>query len=287
MEPDRAGARPDRAEAGENSRETSPRLAPLAEFDARGIRGVLTDLDDTLTTHGRLDPAAFTAMNRLQAAGVAVVPVTGRSAGWCDMIVRTWPVDAVIGETGAFWMLREGGGVNVHYTMDEAALAARSRRDEIAARVLAELPQARLAGDQPYRLVDLAIDIAEAVSPPLPAVQVQHIVEIMRSEGMHAQPSSIHVNGWFGEFDKGRASLRLLAEHFGDTDNAAQDRWVCIGDAPNDAPLFAAFRNSVGVANLRERVDLMPVLPAWTTQASYGAGFAELAQRLLAARAGE
>lgn len=273
----------DRSEA--RTEALKSRLAPLAGFDARGICGVLTDLDDTLTTGGRLDPIAFDALHRLQAAGIAVVPVTGRSAGWCDMIVRIWPVDAVIGETGAFWMVREGGSVKVRYTMDEASLAARSRRDEIAARVLAEVPQARLAGDQPYRLVDLAIDIAEAVSPPLLAPQVQRVVEIMHSEGMHAQPSSIHVNGWFGEFDKGRASLRLLAEHFGDAGETAQQRWVCIGDAPNDAPLFAAFRNSVGVANLLERVEQMPVLPAWITQAAYGAGFVELAERLIAAHA--
>jgi len=260
------------------------RLQPLAAFDARGVRGVLTDLDDTLSTDGRLDPDAFASMARLQAAGLRVVPVTGRSAGWCDHFVRMWPVDAVIGETGAFYMLRQGGSVRTVFTPDEAALqAARTRRDAIAAEVLREVPEAALAGDQPYRLVDLAIDVAEAV-PPLPAQRVARIVEILRSHGMHAQPSSIHVNGWFGEFDKGRTARRLLAEVFGDDDDAARDRWVCVGDAPNDAPLFAAFRNSVGVANLMDRIDRMPVLPAWITRAPSGAGFAELAAHLLAAR---
>jgi len=262
----------------------SDRLRPLSGFDARGIRGVLTDLDDTLSTDGRLDPRAFAAMERLQAAGLRVVPVTGRSAGWCDHFVRMWPVDAVIGETGAFYMLREGGAVHTVFAPDAAALeAARTRRDAIAAEVLREVPEAALAGDQPYRLVDLAIDIAEAV-PPLAAPRIARIVELLHAQGMHAQPSSIHVNAWFGEFDKGRTAARLLAEVFGDADDAARERWVCVGDAPNDAPLFATFRNSVGVANIAERIDRMPVLPAWITQAPSGAGFAELAAHLLAAR---
>src|SRR5690606_2595683 len=127
------------------------------------------------------------AMSRLQAAGFRVVPVTGRSAGWCDHFVRMWPVDAVIGETGAFYMLRQGGGVRVVFTPDEAALkAARARREAIAAAVLHEVPEAALAGDQPYRLVDLAIDIAEAV-PPLPAPRVARIAELLRAHGMRAQ----------------------------------------------------------------------------------------------------
>jgi HAD superfamily hydrolase (TIGR01484 family) len=259
-------------------------VRPLAEFDARGIHGVLTDLDDTLSTDGRLDPEAFAAMNRLREAGLRVVPVTGRSAGWCDHFVRMWPVDAVIGETGAFYMLREGGGVRTVFTPDPAALeAARTRRGPIAEEVLREVPEAALAGDQPYRLVDLAIDIAEAV-PPVAPERVARIVALLRARGMHAQPSSIHVNAWFGEFDKGHTARKLLAEHFGETDDDARDRWVCVGDAPNDAPLFAAFRNSVGVANLLERADRMPVLPRWITLAPSGAGFAELAAHLLAAR---
>lgn len=260
-------------------------LRPLAGFDARGIRGVLTDLDDTLSTNGRLDPEAFTAMCRLQAAGYRVVPVTGRSAGWCDHFVRMWPVDAVIGETGAFYMLRQSGGVRIVFTPDEAALeASRSRRATIAAAVLREVPEAALAGDQPYRLVDLAIDIAEAVPPLLPA-RVARIVEFLHSHGMQAQASSIHVNGWFGDFDKGRTARKLLAEHYGETGDKAGTSWVCVGDAPNDAPLFAAFPHSVGVANLLERRDWMPVLPAWITRAPGGRGFAELAAHLLAARA--
>ena len=93
-------------------------MKPLAEMpiEARGrIRGVLTDLDGTLTTHGRLFAAAYTALERLRAAGLLVIPVTGRPAGWCDHIARMWPVDAVVGENGAFYFLFSHGRLQKHY----------------------------------------------------------------------------------------------------------------------------------------------------------------------------
>ena len=82
-------------------------LRPLVEMPRAtrlAIRGVLTDIDDTLTTHGRLTAQAYAALERLRAAGRRVIPITGRPAGWCDHIARMWPVDAVVGENGAFYM---------------------------------------------------------------------------------------------------------------------------------------------------------------------------------------
>ena len=261
------------------------RFLPLQALPAASIEGLFTDLDDTLTTDGQLSAEAFAALDRLARSGVLVVPVTGRSAGWCDLIVRLWPVAAVIGETGAFCMIREGGWVRVIPMQSEAEQAATAtHRERIAQRVLQEVPQARLAGDQPYRRVDLAIDIAEAVAR-LPEDLIGRIIDIMREEGMQAQPSSIHVNGWFGGFDKGSSALRLLAEQWGIDRTHAQAHWACVGDAPNDAPLFAAFAHSVGVANLTRHLDRMASLPRYLTGASHGAGFAELARHLIAARA--
>jgi HAD superfamily hydrolase (TIGR01484 family) len=259
-------------------------VRPLHEFDARTIVGIFTDLDDTLTTDGRLSATVLAALERLHAKGVAVVPVTGRSAGWCDFMLRLWPVQAVIGETGAFYMCRDGGGVRVELMQTPAEReATRLQRDRIAAQVLAQLPQARLAGDQPYRRVDLAIDIAEAVAP-LDSDSVEKIVALMRSAGMHAQPSSIHVNGWFGQFDKGKTALTYLARE-ADVDRRDPRYWVCIGDAPNDQALFEAIPNSVGVANIQRHAARMQVLPRFVTRATHGAGFIELADYVLRARA--
>jgi HAD superfamily hydrolase (TIGR01484 family) len=259
---------------------------PLADLPGHGIEGLFTDLDDTLTTDGQLSVEAFSALTALAEAGIRVVPVTGRSAGWCDLIVRLWPVAAVIGETGAFCMIRDGGRVRTLMMQSEDAQCATStHRDRIARRVLEEVPDARLAGDQPFRLVDLAIDIAEAI-PRLPQAQVARIVAILREEAMQAQPSSIHVNGWFGEFDKGSSAVRLLTEHWGMTSEAAAKRWACVGDAPNDASLFANFELSVGVANVARHLASMACPPRYVTEKAYGAGFAELARHLLGSRAG-
>ena len=265
-----------------NAPAASPR--PLADLPASAIDGLFTDLDDTLTTDGRLSVQAYAALCTLSDHGVRVIPVTGRSAGWCDMILRLWPVAAVIGETGALCMVREGGGIQTILMQSEAdRRATAERRTQIGQRVLREVPSARLAGDQPFRLVDLAIDIAEAI-PRLTSPQIERIVHILREEGMQAQPSSIHVNGWFGQFDKGSSALQLLTQHWGLDAEQAITRWACIGDAPNDATLFARFEHSVGVANISRHLAHMAHRPRYLTQAPFGAGFAELARRLIEAR---
>ena len=264
-------------------------LRPLAEFPATAraqVRAVLTDIDDTLTEDGRLGAHAYGAMERLRRAGLLVVPVTGRPAGWCDHIARMWPVDAVVGENGAFWFRYDQGARRMlrRWWQDEATRAAnRHRLAALGERILAAVPGAAIAADQPYRDSDLAIDFCEDV-PPLGVAAIDRIVALFTSAGASAKVSSIHVNGWFGDWDKLAMSRRLLAEAFGidaDSDRAAI---VFAGDSPNDAPMFAHFPNAVGVANVRKFAGRMPALPAWITPSRGGHGFAELADALLAAR---
>jgi HAD superfamily hydrolase (TIGR01484 family) len=261
-------------------------VRPLAEFpvEARGrIRGVLTDIDDTLTSNGRLFAAAYTALERLRKAGLLVIPVTGRPAGWCDHIARMWPVDAVVGENGAFWFRHDPKVRRLvkRYVVEEAErrrLAGRLK--EIAARVLAEVPGCALASDQGYREADIAIDFREDV-PEMSREAVARIVAIMRAEGLTAKVSSIHVNGWFGAYDKLSTTRRMLAEDFGIDLDTSRGDFVFAGDSPNDQPMFAYFPNSVGVANVREMADLMSDLPKWVTPSAGAAGFAELAEALI------
>jgi HAD superfamily hydrolase (TIGR01484 family) len=264
-------------------------LKPLAQFPlaARAaIRGVLTDIDDTLTLDGKLPAVAYTSLERLRAAGLLVVPVTGRPAGWCDHIARMWPVDAVVGENGAFWFrhdARAGKLVKRYVAGDEERALRRQRLGAIAERVLAEVPGCAIASDQPYREADLAIDFREDVAP-LPMQGVQRIVEIMESEGLTAKASSIHVNGWFGGYDKLSTSRLMMREEFAIDLDAAREAFVFAGDSPNDQPMFAFFPHAVGVANVREMAELMRDLPAWVTPSRGSLGFAELTEALLAAR---
>ncbi len=264
-------------------------MRPLAEFPLaarRAIRAVLTDIDDTLTLDGKLPSVAYVALERLRDAGLLVIPVTGRPAGWCDHIARMWPVDAVVGENGAFWFRYDSGERKLlkrYVAGDEERALRRQRLGAIAERVLAEVPGSAIASDQPYREADLAIDFREDVAP-LPMDRVQRIVEIMQSEGLTAKASSIHVNGWFGGYDKLSTSRRMLREEFAIDLDAARETFVFAGDSPNDQPMFAFFRHAVGVANVRDMSELMQDLPAWVTPSRGSHGFAELAEALLSAR---
>jgi len=252
------------------------------------LRGVFTDIDDTLTTRGRLFSASYGALEKLQNAGLLVIPVTGRPAGWCDHIARLWPVDAVVGENGAFWFRHDAkaGRLVKRYIVSDAERAKRAERmQSIAARVLREVPGCAIASDQHYREADLAIDFSEDV-PPLPRDAVLRIVAIMENEGLTAKVSSIHVNGWFGSYDKLSTTKLMMREDFGIDLVAERDTFVFAGDSPNDQPMFAFFPNSVGVANVTEMADLMHDLPAWVTPSAGAAGFAELAAALIPTRAG-
>src|SRR6195256_780555 len=169
-------------------------MRALAELDAHGVRAVLVDIDDTLTTAGKLTAGAYAALECLHAAGKIVVPVTGRPAGWCDHIARMWPVDAVVGENGAFYFFFSEGKLHKRFLEDSAGrVQKRARLDGIARRILAEVPGCALAADQPYRETDLAIDYREDV-PPLALDAAERIAQLMREAGVHAKNSSIHLN---------------------------------------------------------------------------------------------
>ncbi len=206
-------------------------MKALARLDARGVRAVLVDIDETLTTAGKLTGAAYAALERLHAAGRIVVPVTGRPAGWCDHIARMWPVDAVVGENGAFYF---------HFS------------------------EGRL-----HKRFPLGLDAAE------------RIAALMRDAGLNAKISSIHVNGWFGGYDKLATSRVLFSERFGLDLDVANKEFVFAGDSANDAPMFGFFENSVGVANVRRFEGRLAAAPKYVTREASGAGFIELVEHLL------
>jgi HAD superfamily hydrolase (TIGR01484 family) len=264
-------------------------MKPLAAFPPaarNAVRGVFCDIDDTLTTDGRLTADAYAALARLHAAGLLLVPITGRPAGWCDLIARQWPVDAVVGENGAFWFRYDHAARRMRrsFVDDDATRAThRQRLRAIGEAILKAVPGAALSADQHYRETDLAIDFREDV-PPLPADSIARIVAIMEQNGLTAKVSSIHVNGWFGAYDKLGMTRRLMQEAFGVDLDAERARYVFVGDSPNDSPMFGFFPHAVGVANVRTFADLLEAQPAYITQADAGAGFCELADFLLAAR---
>ena len=261
-------------------------LASMPRDVAAAVHTVFSDIDDTLTTEGRLTVEAYAALAALRDAGVRVVLVTGRPAGWCDHIARMWPVDAVIGENGAFYLWYDAAGrkLRSRHIADAAARAANTARmAEVRDQILREVRGCAVASDQFCRLYDLAIDFCEDV-PPLPPEAVQRIVQLMEAAGMTAKVSSIHVNGWFGTYDKLSMAQLLTRERFGFELDAERQRCVFAGDSPNDVPMFAYLPHAVGVANVARFGLGASEAPAYVTPSEGGAGFAELARHLIAAR---
>lgn len=264
-------------------------MRPLKEFpdaDAAKVTTVFTDIDDTLTSNGYLPAAAYAALENLRDAGIHVAAITGRPAGWCDMIARFWPVTGVVGENGAFYFAYDAvlRKMQRAYFADAATRAANAQKlDHIRSRVLAEVPGAAISADQAYREADLAVDFCEDV-PPLDDAAIARIKQIFEEEGAVAKISSIHVNGWFGDYDKLSMSRRFTAEVLGFDMDAQKHNIVFCGDSPNDAPMFGFFPNACGVANVQAFQHQMEATPRWIATQKGGAGFVEIAELLLSAK---
>ena len=271
--------------------ELADRLQPLASLaPARlaALHGVLTDIDDTLTDNGAIQPAALAALQQLQAAGVPVIAITGRPVGWSLPFARAWPLAAIVAENGAVLLRRLGQAagpgalLQQDFVADAASRAANTLRLQACARaVLAAVRAARLAEDSAGRLTDIAVDHSEFHT--LDAQQITQVLVVMRAHGLTASVSSIHINGWIGEHDKYSGAAWAVAALFGQPFKPAQ--WLYLGDSTNDQVMFERLPLSVGVANIARFVPQLRWLPGYVTRAERGDGFAELATALLAARA--
>ena len=261
-------------------------MKPIKQFSSvvkKKIRYVLSDIDDTLTLNGRLPAVVFAAMERLQKAGIGLIPITGRPAGWCDHIARMWPVDGIVGENGAFYFQYDDSQrkmQRLYFKSEEQRKADRQKLEKLKLEILDKIPGCRVSADQAYREADLAIDYCEDV-PPLPMKGVDQIVRLFEEAGARAKISSIHVNGWFGEYDKLTMTRMLFEEVFKDDLEAIKEDVIFIGDSPNDVPMFRFFPHSVGVANILQFKEKITHKPAWVTQQEGGYGFAEMVDSIL------
>ena len=261
-------------------------MKPFRQFPdpfKKRIRYILTDIDDTLTINGRITSVALSAMEDLQRVGIRVLAITGRSAGWCDHIARMWPVEGVVGENGAFYFRYDDRLKKMHrryIKSEQARVKDHKALAKIGRKILEKIPDCRVATDQAYRETDLAIDYCEDV-PSLPMENAERIVRCFEDDGARAKISSIHVNGWFGSYDKLTTTILLFKEVFGVDLETIKDQVIFTGDSPNDAPMFAYFPNSVGVADVLRFQEKIEHKPAWVTKQRGGDGFAEMTGMLL------
>ncbi|MCB0393366.1 MAG: HAD-IIB family hydrolase [Bdellovibrionales bacterium] len=256
-------------------------MKSLTEFKLESpIQFVFSDIDDTLTNSGKLGPESYQSLWDLSQAGVKVIPITGRPAGWCEMIARFWPVDGVVRENGVFYFRYKNGKMERHFSdLKFNAVENQKKLAQIKDEILKEVPGSAVASDQFCRIADLAIDFCEDV-PPLPKSQVDKIVHIFERHGATAKVSSIHVNGWFGNFDKLSCTKTYMKNEFGIDLNSQQSTCLFVGDSPNDEPMFKFFKNSFGVANIREFSDRLKHPPKFVSNFEGGLGFQEICQRI-------
>ena len=256
-------------------------LSEWPEHDRRQVIGVFTDIDDTLTTEGAITPDALDALQRLRQAGLPVVAITGRPLGWSVPFAQTWPVDAIVAENGSVALVPGPQGLRKLYLQDAQTRARNfTRMEQVAIRVMREVPGAVLSQDAPGRETDIAIDHSEFTH--LPPRAIADVVRIMQSEGMSATVSSIHINGWYGDHNKLVGARWIVQALWGRTLDTEMAGWVFVGDSTNDQLMFQAFDNSIGVANIRRFVPELTHLPRYVTPGERGAGFAQVVQALLA-----
>lgn len=242
---------------------------------------VLTDIDGTLTQDGRLPAESYASLWRLANSGLHVIPVTGRPAGWCESIARLWPVHGVVGENGAFYFRLDGEKMRRGFVRSRAERTRdRAKLREIRAEVLAEVPGSAIASDQFARLFDLAIDFSEDVKP-LARQDVDKIVDIFHKHGAVAKVSNIHVNGWFGEYDKVSTCKKYLHKHFGLNEKQMREQCCFVGDSPNDEPMFEFFPYSFAVANIQDFLPRLKHKPGFIASKNESEGFCEIADRII------
>ncbi len=270
-------------------------MLPLAQFPLehrRNIVGVFTDIDDTLTTEGAITADALQALHDLKAAGLHVIPITGRPVGWSEPFAQSWPVDCILAENGSValfcsknghksaWNMREQ--LSKSYQADATQRADNyARMQQVLARIERDVPGAKRSTDSAGRETDIAIDHSEFTH--LPPERIAQVVQMMQSEGMNATVSSIHINGWYGQHNKLQGARWIVRELWGRDLDKELGQWVYVGDSTNDQLMFESFAHSVGVANIARFLPELEHQPRYVTQAERGAGFAEFVRLLLAA----
>ncbi|MEO0407922.1 MAG: HAD family hydrolase [Cyanobacteria bacterium P01_A01_bin.135] len=252
---------------------------PLSHLALDPIRLVATDVDGTLTQASKMTSQLLTDLLRLQQAGVDVMLVTGRSAGWVSGIAHYFPVAGAIAENGG--VLCAAGGAAGGYRVLDGAIAAdvpshRRALAEMFAALKALVPRLQASADNAFRLTDWTFDVAD-----LTPEELQRLGNRCRELGWDFTYSTVQCHLYRPGQTKGNAIAHLLQERY---PHLPANALLTLGDSPNDESMFdgARFPCSVGVANLRQYLSRLTHQPRYLTQGDECAGFHELVEGLLA-----
>ena len=255
----------------------------ITKDEAQKIEYILTDIDGTLTNDGPMLPKAYEALWKLHNAGFKIIPVTGRTAGWASVNITDWPVEAIIAESGSVVFYLENGS-RKSFVHPSISGNITEEHEKILSAVREKYPNVKVSIDQFSRFNDFAFNYAEETEDALPYEQAQDILGIVKSLGGQGNISSIHINTWFGDYDKLPMTRLYFKERLGidEPKNCA----IYFGDATNDEPMFEYFETACGVRYIMRYANLMHHLPKYITTKEGGLGFAEAADILIALKKG-
>jgi HAD superfamily hydrolase (TIGR01484 family) len=254
-------------------------MRPLAELRTAGIRGVFSDIDDTLTHEGVVAPEAYAALVRARAAGLRTVLVTGRPAGWAEVLASVWPVDAAIAENGGIAYVKRDRRLETIYFGEGDPSDDARKLQALAAEILGAFPFARRSDDCTLRITDIAFDVGENLK--LSAAEIDALTTRCRELGARTLVSSVHAHAFLHTADKAQMAARVAAILWGEPEREVAAHYAFVGDSPNDQAAFAFFEASIGVANVARYADVLRPPPRYITPSSHGHGFAEAIEALL------
>jgi hydroxymethylpyrimidine pyrophosphatase-like HAD family hydrolase len=251
-------------------REPAP-LFELAPERLESIAVVATDIDGTLTRDGELGPDLLAALVDLRAAGILVIPISGRPAGEILGLCRYLPFEFGVAENGLFEIVPDSPPRWLTKPTDV------SRLREIGEHLNRELDaRLRPTADAFCRLGDVAYE-----RDGRDETELLRLRTAAEAHGIHMIWSSVHVHLAEREPDKGAGLLELLGRRKLDPSQV-----VTVGDAPNDGGLFkrGRFGLTVGTADVVPQRRWFRALPEFVSAGREVNGFLELAERMCARR---
>ena len=250
-------------------------LSQIKRDEINEIKVLLFDLDGTFVSDDRLRSSTFECLEKLRQKNIKRIAVTGRPAGWCDLIARWWPVNSVVGENGAFsYTISDSRVIRKTFDSSSSLSTHQKKLNLLFDEIKSNFGDVHLAADQPFRQWDLALDISE--EHELHEDKVKAIYDFCISNGANAAISNIHLNVWYGNYNKLDMSLKILDEW-----NLKEHECMYIGDSPNDSPMFNHFSFSVGVKSVLKYKDIMDHFPSYLTTGDSSEGFEELTNFIL------
>ncbi|ELS31557.1 MULTISPECIES: HAD family hydrolase [Pseudanabaena] len=248
-------------------------LLNLNQADLSDIRLIASDVDGTLTQDGKFSSDFISTLLDLQSAGIKVLLVTGRSAGWVSALVNYLPVAGAIAENGGLF-LQPNGQQDLLSSVPNLS-RHRILLENTFHHIKQLFPHLYPSADNQFRITDWTFDVNDLSTDDIQAISSQ-----CQQMGWSFTYSNVQCHIKPPHQDKATGLEMVLKTHFPEINS---QQVLTVGDSPNDEAMFdpTKFPISVGVANVRHYQDKMLYLPKYFTQAPEFAGFQELAMLLL------